>query len=333
MLLKAVIQGLAEFLPISSTAHLIFSDAIRRELFHEVAQAHTGLAMQQEAFFDIWLHMGTLLAVLIYFRRELGVFFRAIVLKPRQTGLEPAELFLARNIFLKLLIAFFVSVATILAVLKVSGFIMGWLGMLGPEVEDISDYYLKHPQFVAIHLVGTGILLTVAEWFTKRQQATPVEAASTPPSLMQQIGSIPLKSAVAVGLAQSWAAIFHGFSRSGTTMCAGMFSGLTKAQAAKFTFLLSIPTFLAAMVYECLKLRSVIANAAEAQGALAAGQEWSILLGSFDWFWMVVAMLVAAVVGYVCVAFFIQFISRRSLMGFAVYCWLVAVGMFWLVTT
>jgi undecaprenyl-diphosphatase len=331
MLLKAVIQGLAEFLPISSTAHLIFSDAIRRELFHEVAQAHTGLAMQQEAFFDIWLHMGTLLAVLIYFRRELGVFFRAIVLKPRNTGLEPAELFLARNIFLKLLIAFFVSVGTILVVLKISGLIMGPMGLLGPEVEDLSDYYLKHPQFVAIHLVGTGILLTVAECFTKRQPAVPVETSDTPPTLMQQIGNIPLKSAVAVGLAQSWAAIFHGFSRSGTTMCAGMFSGLNKAQAAKFTFLLSIPTFLAAMVYECLKLRSVIASAA--QTTLVPGQEWSILLGSFDWFWMVIAMLVAAVVGYVCVAFFIQFISRRSLMGFAIYCWLVAAGMFWLVTT
>ncbi|MFM7469285.1 MAG: undecaprenyl-diphosphate phosphatase [Vampirovibrionales bacterium] len=314
MMIKAVLQGLTEFLPVSSTAHLLFTDHI----LHHLGMVQGTLNLQEEAFFDIWLHLGTLIAVCVYFRKELAGFWTFAVLPQREE--EPVEVLqvrrLAQQQLRAILTAFIVSAGGILGTLKLSKWVFQWMHWTVPgKIEDLSDWFLHQPLWVAVHLILVGCLMAYAERHYQRQSC-----GTCQPRLegawYHQLGILPYKAVYAVGLAQAWAAIFHGFSRSGTTMSIGLLQGFTKSQAARFTFLLSIPTFLAAMVYETLKL-------------LAMGKHASLsaMLSGFDWGWMLLALLVSGVVGYVCVAGFVTWISRVPLWYFSVYCWMFAIGM------
>jgi undecaprenyl-diphosphatase len=196
-LLKAailgIVQGLTEFLPVSSTGHLIL---LEKAL--DVSQEKLGLA------FDASIHLGTLLAVIVYFRVDIWRLFRALL---QSAG--------ARR--------FDVSDDSRLAWLILLGTMPA--AVLGVLFESAIEDKLRDPVFVATALIAFSGVLVAAERLGRRQlQAT-------------QLGPL---SALFVGLAQA-VALIPGVSRSGITISAGMFAQLERQQAAVFAFLLSGP--------------------------------------------------------------------------------------------
>ena len=296
--LKGVIQGLTEFLPVSSTAHLILYDAIGR-LFHLQPEP---LSPYVEEFFAIMLHLGTLVSVLVYFRRDLWALWQSIV--KRGVVDEPSSdsaTWDYPSLLKALPVSFLVTAVLALGVVKGSSYVFDALGWATQDVRDISEFYLRNPNFVILHLVVTGLLLWVSETVLAKKGTV-----DTPPTQVTQ------RQAFAVGLFQAGAAIFHGISRSGSTIAAGVLTGLTRQAAARYSFLLSLPVFTAATLYELLKLNG--------QGSLMA----------LPWTPMLIGMGVSALVGYACIATFIPFVARRSLKGFAIYCWVVSITLFFL---
>ena len=297
-ILKGALQGLTEFLPVSSTAHLIFFEAIAKLLgFETVSPNKTA-----EEFFDIMLHLGTLTAVLVYFRDDLKQIVQACFSKPdAETPIYFNKTYwgrlVPRQLPILIISSTLVTVVWILGMLKGTEILFSQMGWATPEIENLSDFYLVYPQWVAIHLLITGTFLFFIE---KKSDSLPIEASQKP---MQP------RQALLIGWAQGMAAIFHGLSRSGSTITAGLFSGLDRVTATRYSFLLSIPTFLMAAVYESLKLWK------------AGGAE------DLNWPAMIAGTVVSGVVGYWCVKAFIQFVGNHKLTIFSYYCWAVGILM------
>jgi undecaprenyl-diphosphatase len=283
-ILKGVIQGLTEFLPVSSTAHLTFTNA----LFHLFGWHSAQLRPGEDEFFDIMLHMGTLLAVLIYFRHDLLRIALVWLGKEPANAVDPHSGLSLKKLPWFIALSMMVTVVFILSMLKGTGLIFEKLGWVSAQVENLSDYYFAHPYWVAVHLMITGCLL----FFTEKMSKNPKTGRS-----------FDHGNALAIGFLQGCAAIFHGISRSGSTISAGLATGLDRVTATRYTFLLSIPTFLMAAVYEALKLHK------------------SGLILQLNWPVMLIGTAFSAVVGYICVKYLIQYVANNSLVGFAVYCW------------
>ncbi len=190
----AVIQGLTEFLPVSSSAHLILLPTL-------LDWPDQGLA------FDVAVHVGTLAAVVLYFRQELKVLTRdwTLSLAKRQTVGDSR-------------LAWAVAVGTIPA------------GLIGFFLNDLIELYLRSPIIIAWATIGFGLLLWWADHFAKCR-TTEYE--------------LSWGGVVFIGFAQALALI-PGTSRSGITMTAGLMLGMTRVASARFSFLLSIPLIMAA---------------------------------------------------------------------------------------
>lgn len=221
-LVLAIVQGLTEFLPISSSAHLVLAPVL--------------FGWQDQGLpFDVAVHLGTLAAVVFYFRHELWPMTRD-VLGTLRGGQRTRDSDLA----------WWVLIATIPAV------VFG--GLFGGYIASA----LRSPLVIAVTTAGFGMLLWVADIRGGRHRDE------------WQIG---WRDAVIVGLAQA-IALIPGTSRSGITITAALFLGLDRQAAARFSFLLSIPVILAATCYELLKLYRDPVPAdwgVLAIGALAAG--------------------------------------------------------------
>jgi undecaprenyl-diphosphatase len=202
IVLLALIQGITEFLPISSSAHLILVPVL------------TGWQDQGLAF-DVAVHVGTLLAVVLYFRRELVRMAREWLVS--LTG---------RRLTSDAKLAWAVIFATIPA------------GLAGLLLEDFVAHALRSPVVIALATIGFGLLLWWADATGRRVRSE------------HHIG---WRDVVVIGIAQALALI-PGTSRSGITMTAALAMGLTREAAARFSFLLSIPIILAAGGLETLKL-------------------------------------------------------------------------------
>ena len=194
-----ILQGATEFLPISSSGHLALAHA-----FFGVDEV--GLA------FDVALHLGTLVAIVGYFRRDFLIMAKSLIFFRDQAD-EVREL---RRIFA------FICLATVPGV--VAGLALG----------DIAEYHLRGPLLVATVLGAVGLLLLWAEKAGGHDR---------------HFSSITLKDALLIGLAQALA-IVPGVSRSGITMTAGLFRGLNRQAVARFSFLLSAPIIFGAGVYK-----------------------------------------------------------------------------------
>jgi len=200
--LLALLQGLTEFLPISSSAHLILLPRL-------LGWGDQGLA------FDVAVHVGTLLAVVLYFRHDVQRLFAAWL----HSCLERRMSADARLAWLVLLGTVPVAVAGLL-------------------LHDVIETYLRSPLVIALTTIGFGILLGLADWRGRQSRS---EIALT------------VSDVIWIGLAQALALV-PGTSRSGITMTAALALGLTRSAAARFSFLLSIPVILMAGGFESLKL-------------------------------------------------------------------------------
>lgn len=218
-----LVQGLTEFIPISSSGHLVIVPAL--------------LGWQQPPVsFDVFLHGATLLAVLIYFRRELSQLAKGI----RRPGAERR-------------LAFFLLIGTIPA------------GLAGLLLEESVGRFFSRPQAVALLLLGTGSILLVSEFIASRSGRA---EGSIPgkPTVESLSGSVTASRALTIGAGQA-IAILPGFSRSGLTIGAGLLTGLDRTQAARFSFLLAIPILAGATV---VQIPDLVASDVGA-GAIVAG--------------------------------------------------------------
>jgi undecaprenyl-diphosphatase len=261
--LLGIVQGLTEFLPVSSTAHLA------------LAQRFLPGFTQPGILFDVLLHVGTLFAVVVYFRSRIGETFAGIV------SHDPAE----RRRAWKLVGLLGIAVALTGAVT---------LPLKRFAIEGMTEF-----RRMGFALVGTSVLLFVAQRVggARGQGGRPLEEMRP-------------RDAALVGACQSISAVLHGFSRSGNTISVGLFCGLSRRAAAEFSFLLSIPTILAAAAVENLHAYRHRTGPVFEGGALPA---------------YVAGMVVAAVVGYFAVGFLLKVVVSMHLTPFVVYCGVLGV--------
>lgn len=207
ILVLAFVQGITEFLPISSSGHLVLTPLL------------FGYKLQSLAF-DVALHLGTLLAVILYFRREIGRMILAVLDSMRTRRLTDPD---ARLGWMLLL-------ATVPVV------------VLGLPLKSVLELLRQDDRLIALVIAGTtigfGALLWWADWSGKRRRDE---------------YSVNWRDALLVGLLQA-VAIIPGTSRSGITITAGLMLGLTRQAASRFSFLLAIPTIIMAGALETLDL-------------------------------------------------------------------------------
>lgn len=193
IIVLAIIQGITEFLPISSSAHLILPSVL-------LGWKEQGLA------FDVAVHVGSLLAVMIYFRKDIARMLYAWLSR----GFSAQQTQDSR-------LAWWVIIATIPAVL---------VGLL---TKDLIEMYARTALVIAITTIGFGLLL----WY-----------ADVKAKLSKTLADMGWQQAVLIGCAQALALI-PGTSRSGITMTAALMLGYDRQSAARFSFLISIPIILA----------------------------------------------------------------------------------------
>ncbi|MEX2314874.1 MAG: undecaprenyl-diphosphatase UppP [Thermomicrobiales bacterium] len=273
-ILLGVVQGLTEFLPISSSAHLIFVPWL-------MGWEPFGLA------FDVAVHLGTLLAVLIYFRNDLLAMLFGVLRSWRGLlrGRLPDDQ-MGR-------LGLFIVVGTLPAVV---------IGLSAERA--IDEYFHQDPvsraalALSAVTLIAMGLLLGAADRFGKRSGARG--------SGDREFHQLGFRDALIVGLAQSFA-LLPGVSRSGSTITAGLFAGMSRPVAARFSFLLGVPIVLGAGLREVFNVAREGIPASE-RSIFAAG------------------ILSAFVVGYLAIAGLMQYLSRRSIDAFVVYRIVVGLG-------
>ena len=263
--LMGIVQGLSEFLPISSSAHLVFTSNFYKVFKGiEIVQESN-----QEVFLDIMLHLGTLIAVLIFFRKEIMQILNALYFGLKNKDYSSLDFKYGAYIFL----------GTIITVL------------IAFPLNEVAEFLVFKPAIVGILLVFTGILLLSSEALAKK---------------IVNKKEVSLKSSILIAIAQGLAAL-PGFSRSGLTIATGLLNGLDRTTAARYSFLLSIPIILgASMVYPFIKLdfHEVI---------------------SYNWTAIIVGTIVSGIVGYICIKYFLKFVSKFSLGIFGYYCLIVGI--------
>jgi undecaprenyl-diphosphatase len=213
LLLQAIVlglvQGLTEFIPVSSSGHL------------QAVPFLLGWSSGSLAF-DVALHVGTLLAVVAYFRTDLLSIVRG-VLHPRDTGDGARG---ARRLLVVLVVA------------SVPAAIVGLLA------RDAIGAAFDEPLAVAAFLVVTALLLWSAE-HRRSRLGTPEPTPDDRPAVAAELDALPWSRVVAVGAAQALA-ILPGVSRSGATIAAGMSLGLSRGAAARLSFLMLLPVTIGA---------------------------------------------------------------------------------------
>jgi undecaprenyl-diphosphatase len=249
-----IVQGATEFIPVSSHGHLLLVPWL-------LGWEEPGLV------FDMMLHLGTLFAVVVYFRRELTAIVRSVLrdlLRGKPLASPDSRL------------GWLVVAATIPA------------AVLGYFLEEHLETLFTDAASVAVSLIVTGFILWFSETLGRR---------------VRGLNSITLKDALLIGFGQA-VAILPAISRSGTTIGVGLVLGLERPAAARFSFLMSVPIILGAGLLKVLD-------------AAQTGVPRDVVLLMFAGF------IAAAITGYLCIAFLLNFLATRNLRTFAIYCWCV----------
>ncbi len=264
-----IVQGLTEFVPISSSAHLIIVPWV-------FGWDDPGLA------FDVALHLGTLVALLWFFAADWVRLVRAGIasIAERRIGDDSDR-----------------RLAWLLVIGSIPGGIAGALGESKIEELFHKPGAAHTPQAMiamAIVIALLGAALFVAERIARH---------------IRELDQVSLKDAIMIGLAQALA-IFPGVSRSGGTITAGLALGLRREAAARFSFLLAAPIVAGAGLKSLLDVYSELKTGAMAQSEL---------------FLFAIGFVAAAISGYLCIKFLLQFLQKNSTDIFVYYRWLLAV--------
>ena len=246
-----IVQGLTEFLPVSSSGHLLLGQYF--------------LGMDQDRFgltFDAAIHTGTVAAVISYFWRDLLRMASAFLRSLRGPNFEERDQRMA----------YLILVATVPA------------GIVGLLFQGFFENEVRSPWLVAFNLVLVGALFIVGEVVGRQTRTS---------------DKLGFKEAVGIGLAQT-VALFPGVSRSGATITLGLFLGLRRDEAARFSFLMSVPITAAAAL---LSLGDAFGSGVDAGDALL----------------FVVGSVTSGVVGYLAIRFLLAYLAGHSLRVFAYY--------------
>ena len=271
-ILLGILQGLTEFLPISSSGHLV------------LAQTFLGLK-EPLVFFDVMLHVGTLAAVLVVYREAIGKLAIGGIsaLAAPQLWREPSATFNASTELKFIGLILLGSIPT---------------GVIAVLFKDQLESFFHEVRLVSVMLILTGLILQLPRGNTqaKTLRKRVVEGSETSSSELKTWHA-PL-----IGVAQGFA-ITPGISRSGTTISLALFLGIPAKTAAEYSFLLSIPAILGAVV---LKIRDV-GDTATPLYIVGAG------------------MLAAFIVGYIALRFLLAVLNRGKFSLFSYYC--IALGL------
>jgi undecaprenyl-diphosphatase len=247
-IILGIVQGLTEFLPISSTAHL------------RLVPAFAGWDDPGTAFTAV-VQLGTVAAVLIYFRQDLWNIARAWLRSlrdPAQRGTLEARL------------GWYLIIGTIP------------VGILGLLFKDKIETDARQLVLIGIALIVLGIVLEIAERVGRKER---------------EIESLTYRDATLIGIAQA-AALVPGVSRSGSTISAGLFLGLERGAAARYSFLLSVPAVVLSGLFE-------LKDVGKGGGAGAVPT--------------IIAVIAAFIVGYASIAWFLKYLTRHPVTVFVVY--------------
>ncbi|MCR4880870.1 MAG: undecaprenyl-diphosphate phosphatase [bacterium] len=266
-IIMGIVQGLTEFLPVSSSGHIVLTSVIYKLL----TGADFTVAGDEEVFLDIMLHFGTLVAICIYFRNEIMSVLRAFWAAIKTKKFENYESMLP----------VYIIVGTFFTCLIVY------------PIKDFCENLLTMPYIVGMTLMTTGLILLISEILSKR--------------ISEKISVVNMKKSILIGIAQGLAAI-PGISRSGSTIATALALGIDRASAARYSFLLSVPVIMLAVLY---KIPEILKPEVFSDIAIMP-----ILTGT----------VVSAVVGYFCIKYFMAFLNKFSLNIFAYYC--MVVGLF-----
>ncbi|SRR3989339_1231690 len=246
-IILGLVQGLGEFLPISSTAHLILAP-------YFFGWKDPGLA------FDVALHLGTLIAVLAYFWKDWIEIFE-LAFKNQIPNTKSQIPNYGKNIL------------WLLAVATIPGVLAGYF------LEAKAETIFRSPLLIAEMLFLAGLVLYLADKYLQHRK---------------NLGQVSWKDALIIGLSQA-VAIIPGVSRSGATITAGLWLGLSRQSAARFSFLLSTPIILGATVFKLPEL-------------LQSGINWPIILG----------VVVSALSGYLAIKYLLLLIEK---IGYKIFFW------------
>ena len=247
-ILLGILQGITEFLPISSTGHLLLAHAI-------FGASGTDLA------FDAVLQLATALAVVVYFWSDLMILLNTAIRKLSRLPVNERDL----TLIYALLIG------------TIPGVVFGLM------LESLMESVFREPLLVAGVLVAGSVLFAYAEWRylnSKRE------------------GSMSVKKGLIIGLFQALALV-PGMSRSGASIAGGMLLGLSRSEAARFSFLLAVPIILGSGMKKLLDLLSGDA--------------------SFSWPSLLIGSIVAFVVGLVAIHLMLSFVRSHTLWPFIWY--------------
>lgn len=267
-IILGIVQGLTEFIPVSSTAHLVFASRLVG-LYNGVEAT---LKAEQTTATIAVIQLGTLLAVLIYFARDIINITLAFVRDHLALFAGKNRIDGSRRLSHEAWLGWLIIIGSIP---------VGVVGLLLKK--QIEGTFTKNLWIIATMMIVVAVLLALAEWVGKKERS------------MEQLG---LGDALAVGCAQVLALI-PGSSRSGSTIMGGLFAGLTRETAARFSFLLSIPAIAASGLLELKEAVHKLPNS--------------------SYLPLVVATVMSGIVGYASIWFLLRFLRTHSTGVFIVY--------------
>lgn len=279
-IILGIVQGLTEFLPVSSSGHLTIAQ-------HLMGMEEAGL------FLDVMLHLGTLIAVFVFYRKLIWRLIKAFIalVKDVFTGkFKWKDMDNDRNMIIMLIIGL---VPLFLLFAPIPGTDM--------KVKDLADLFAGNRYFIVagLSLLATSVLLALGIFFNKRNSAGKYaqKSAQYEGGGRDRYGVL---DAITVGIGQCFAAVFPGLSRSGTTLAAGEMRGINKQAALDYTFVLGIPAIIAAALLEIKDLDP---------STITLGTLVSVLCG----------VVAAAVVGYLAIVLFKWLLKTDKMYIFVIY--------------
>ena len=290
-LILGLVQGITEFLPVSSTAHMRILPALLNH-FNHTWPNDTGAA------FSAIVQLGPIVGIIAYFRKDLARYVAGVVRSLKQGQLFPKGDTDAR-------LGWYALLATVPLVIA------------GLALEKKVDGEYRNLYFIAGALIVLALILLVAEIVSKRTR---------------KLESLTFGEAMGIGLAQALALV-PGASRSGITITAGLFLGLEREEAARFSFLLSIPAITLAGVYKLLKtlLPQYFGEATHAAGVAAVKAvppDLSAVAGPY-----LFAAVVAGIFAFIVVRWLLGYLSdeKHSTMPFIIYRIVLGIALIYLV--
>ncbi|MCC6423950.1 MAG: undecaprenyl-diphosphate phosphatase [Phycisphaerales bacterium] len=292
-IILGIVEGITEFLPISSTGHLL------------LCQQWMGISMDDSFWkmFAIFIQIGAILAVVVYFRDRIFQLLkrsgrgRLVAATPLEISASGTSADGSSTATLPVSSpstqAGRYSPLVLVLIATVPGLVIGFL------THKLVEQYLETARVIAIVLFVGGLIMALIEYLR-------------PAVTTREIEQMTLWQAIGIGCAQVLAAVFPGTSRSAATIMAGMVAGLSRAAAAEFSFFLAIPAMFAACGYSLLK---------QIRSHAGMTMQQSLLLA--------VGTIVSFLVAWIVIAGFMNFIRKHSFVPFAVYRIVLAAVVFW----